>query len=96
MLFHLKVAALRALVCHVPSMYPKLFAVLAEMLGGVGVGIASISTVLIKPGLARALESDEFEEVFDEAAIGIELEDVSAVGTAATGAPLDYMMYCCL
>lgn len=43
-------------------------------------GIAS--TLLVKPGVSRALESDEFEEVFDDAAIGIELEDVSAANTA--------------
>lgn len=56
--------------------------VLAEMLGGLGVGIASMSTLLVRPGVSRALESDEFEEVFDEAAIGIELEDVSEASTA--------------
>lgn len=34
------------------------------------------STVLVKPDVSGALESDEFEEIFDDAAIGIELEDV--------------------
>lgn len=85
MLFHLHRAALRArgLRPHLASAN----AVLAEVLGGVGVGIASLSTLLVKPGVARALESDEFEEVFDEAAIGIELEDVSEAGTPGSKAP---------
>ena len=58
---------------------PGLF---AEVLGGVGIGIASVFTLLVEPGVSRALESDEFEEVFDEAAIGIELEDVSEASKA--------------
>lgn len=48
-------------------------------MGGLGVGVAS--TVLAKPDISGALESDEFEEVFDDAAIGIELQDVSAANT---------------
>lgn len=66
---------MHALLC-VTSIYT----VLSEALGRVGVGIASMSTLLATPGVSRALESDEFEEVFDEAAIGIELEDVSESG----------------
>lgn len=46
----------------------------AGVLGGLGIGIVS---TLLEPGVSRALESDEFEEVFDDDAIGIELEDVS-------------------
>lgn len=43
-------------------------------MGGLGIGIVS---TLLEPDASRALESDEFEEVFDDDAIGIELEDVS-------------------
>eukprot|EP00903_Cladosiphon_okamuranus_P010059 g9534.t1 len=53
-----------------------------QVVGGVGVGIASMSTLLVKPGVSQALESDEFEEVFDEVAIGIELTDVKYKGSS--------------
>lgn len=42
-----------------------------------------MSALFVQPGVSRALESDEFEEVFDEAAIGIELEDVSEASQQA-------------
>lgn len=48
-------------------------------MGGLGVVVAS--TFLVKPDISGALESDEFEEIFDDAAIGIELQDVSAANT---------------
>lgn len=74
------------------QMYVSANVVLAEVLG-FGVGIASMSTPLAKPGVSRALESDEFEEVFGEAAIGIELEDVSEASTAyAAGHPLLHLI----
>lgn len=72
---------------HVLLRSTSVHVVLAEVLGGAGVGIASMSTLLVKPGVSRALGSDEFEEVFDEAAIGIELEDVSEASTADSRAP---------
>eukprot|EP00752_Nemacystus_decipiens_P008970 g8008.t1 len=53
-----------------------------QVLSGLGAGIASISALVVEPGVSRALESDEFEEVFDEAAIGIELEDVKYKGSS--------------
>ena len=34
-------------------------------------------STLAEPGSSRALENDEFEEVFEDGAIGMELEDVS-------------------
>ncbi len=49
----------------------------AEALGAIGVGVGVASTLVVaKPGMSRALESDEFEEVFTDAAIGLELADV--------------------
>ncbi|CAM9367339.1 unnamed protein product [Ectocarpus fasciculatus] len=50
-----------------------------QVLGGLGIGIVS---TLLEPGVSRALESDEFEEVFDDDAIGIELEDVKYKGSS--------------
>ena len=48
-----------------------------EALGGLGVclGVAT-SALVAKPGESGALESDEFEEVFTDVAIGLELSDV--------------------
>lgn len=46
---------------------------IADIMGGLGIGMAS---TLAEPGPSRALESDEFEEVFEDGAIGMELEDV--------------------
>lgn len=42
-------------------------------MAGLSVGVVS---TIVRPGASGALESDEFEEVFDDIAIGIELEDV--------------------
>ncbi|CAM9420380.1 unnamed protein product [Ectocarpus sp. 8 AP-2014] len=50
-----------------------------QVLGGLGIGIVS---TLLEPDASRALESDEFEEVFDDDAIGIELEDVKYKGSS--------------
>lgn len=49
-------------------------------MGGLSIGMVP---TLAEPGPARALESDEFEEVFEDGAIGMELEDVRGNETAA-------------
>ena len=43
------------------------------VLTGLNIGLISTFT---QPDRSRALESDEFEEIFEEQAIGIELQDV--------------------
>lgn len=57
------------------------------VLGGLNIGLISTFT---QPDRSRALESDEFEEVFEEQAIGIELQDVrnqTWLGFASTTLP---------